>query len=373
MDGQRPSRSGGIIAIGPVPPPVHGAARVTESVVAQLAASGVTPTVVNTAVPLARGPRYHAIRAWRHLSAVARLVGLRHSNNLVYIGGAGGKGLWYQALVVATARMLRTTIYFHHHSFAYLNNHSLAMRAIVAAGGRDCTHIALCNRMASELARCYPRATRIIVCSNAGLLPPPPASLATGSRERRFSGVTLCHLSNLSLEKGLAVVLQTFSRLYRRGLDVRLLIAGPALGAVEEAMLVEAAADFGDAFEWRGLIPPAEVPDFFAEADLFLFASAYLHEAEPLVVLEAARVGTPAVIIDVGCLSSLVVDESFAVADVATFHEKVESTVIALLSGTPEAKALRTRAGRHFESMWGGSRIAHDDLTERLIAEGSTP
>jgi glycosyltransferase involved in cell wall biosynthesis len=71
----------------------------------------------------------------------------------------------------------------------------------------------------------------------------------------------------------------------------------------EDRRLIEAAVTrYGSRVTYAGPLSVSEVPGFLAGLDLFLFPSRYRHEAEPLVVLEAAREGVPTLAYPVGGL-----------------------------------------------------------------------
>jgi hypothetical protein len=78
-------------------------------------------------------------------------------------------------------------IYFHHHSFAYINRPTWYTRLILRCAPRG-GHLTLCDRMRAELARLY-RLTpdRVQVLSNLSLIDL-PASTST-SAERRPAGI----------------------------------------------------------------------------------------------------------------------------------------------------------------------------------------
>ena len=307
---------------GPIPPPVHGAARVTQQVREGVEATSTRLVAVDTGGGAGVVPRLRQMIGGLLRLAVPRRGSGRGS---VYIGGAGGPTLWYQTVVVLVGRLTGRRVVFHHHSYAYVDRAMPAMRALTRAGGRRLTHVALCEGMGMGLRSRYPSVGDVRVCSNAGLMAAPePAVEATAGG----GTVVLGHLSNLSLDKGLADVVDTLRRSLAAGLDVRLLLGGPAATPEAEALVVDAVAELGDALTVLGRVERDDIDAFYEQIDVFVFPSRYVHEAEPLVVLDASRHGVPTIACAVGCLPGMVapqhlvpLDADFAEAAVAAIGD----------------------------------------------------
>ena len=351
-----------VMVVGPMPPPVHGAALVTDWVRRSLEDSGTDVRAVDTGGSEHGGAlAHHRERITRHLGAVAQVAQQRRKLSSLYLGGAGGMGLWYQALVVLAARLAGVRTVFHHHSFAYLNERRLTMRCLVAAGGRDLVHVVLCPRMGELLQHRYPTARRVLTCSNTGLL---PAVAVEESRPARDQ-VVLGHLSNLSVEKGLLTVLDTARAVVAAGHDVRLLLGGPAADEQAQQQIDQAQRDLPGVVEHLGKLTREEVEEFHSRIDLFLFPSTYVHEAEPLVVLEAARAGAPTIAYAVGCLGAMVPDPGWLVALGGDYAARVQDVVGALADPAVRSD-LRHRTTVHYENRRAEATEAHAQLVGRL-------
>lgn len=306
---------------GPIPPPVHGAARVTQQVREGVEATSTRLVAIDTGGGAGLVPRLRQMIGGLLRLAVPRRGSGRGS---VYIGGAGGPTLWYQAVVVLLGRLTGRRVVFHHHSYAYVDRTMPAMRALTRAGGRRLTHVALCEGMGEGLRARYPSVGDVRVCSNAGLMAAPgPLAQADAGRT-----IVLGHLSNLSVDKGLADVIDTLRRAVAAGLDVRLLLGGPPATPEAEALVADAVAELGDALTVLGRVERDGIDAFYEQIDVFVFPSRYVHEAEPLVVLDASRHGVPTIACAVGCLPGMVapqhlvpVDADFAEAAVAAIGD----------------------------------------------------
>ena len=355
MTGRRP-----VVVTGPLPPPVHGAAVVTGRMRDVLLRRGVDvlPIDSNDNAPAGR----RLARLALGLLRLAALVAARR-RPAVYVGGAGGELLWFQALVVGLGRLGGGPVVFHHHNYGPLMERARALAALVRLGGPQVTHVVLGPQMAAALREVYPRVGRVVVCSNAGHMAP----ASTAEPRTRSDRVVLGHLSNLTMAKGVGEVVAAAQEALRAGLDVELRLAGPAVEP-ESAALVEAArAELGDRFAWTGALRPDEVDDFVADLDLFLFPSTYRLEAEPLVVLEASRSGVPTLAYDVGCVAGLIDPPGRVLDRAEPFAAAVADVVRGLAASTPERRAAhRDDVRRGFAARQGAAAATWEDLVDEL-------
>lgn len=341
--------------VGPVPPPIHGAARVTALVVDELRAAGAEPVVLDTSGSASgTGLGHHVRRIAVHLRAAAMLV-IRRPRS-VYVTGAGGLGLWYSLLVVAAARLAGARVFYHHHSYAYLNEPAAVMRLLTTAAGRRAVHVVLAEQMARDLRARYP-VVDVRVCSNAGLF----AASAGGPVDD--GPITLGHLGNIHLDKGIAQIIDTLRTVRADGTDARLVLGGPVRHAPAQDLLDAALKEFGDALDYVGPVPPDRVDELYRRLDVFLLPSRWKNEAEPLVVLEAGRLGVPSIAYDVGALAELVPDGSLVDVD-ADFGAEA-ARVIAKLA-TDDRAARRLAAARRFDERREQALAAHRQLIAEL-------
>lgn len=355
-----PTRRRDVRVVGPLSTVPTGASRVTHMVLDALEASGEARIVrVDTGDGGDGSVRADLVgRLRRMLGGLVGLATARHRSGSVYIGGAGGEVLWYQAIVVLLARVAGLRTVFHHHSYWYLTATRWPMRAITVLGGRSLTHVVLCEGMGDMLRQRYRTAVDVVVCSNAGLL-----GEAVGSVGGRQPVLTLGHLSNLSMEKGLGEVLATLRLLRSRGHDARLVLAGPSTTPEVERVIESAALELGDALTVLGRIAPDTVDDFYRRIDAFMFPSLYAQEAEPLVVLDAARNGVPTIAFAVGCLPGMVPPDH-----VVPTHADFAQTATAILTADawpgPSADVARAFAARR-----EAARKAHALVVSRLLTQ----
>lgn len=279
--------------VGAMPPPLNGQSNCNRAMLAALTARGAAIRLHDTG-----GRTTAKLRAtWRAIAAIAA-AGRRDQR--AYLSVPGQNGVWLFVPLALILRLRGIEHFIHHHSFRPINRGpALAMRALVAAGGRGQHHILLSNDMRRRFTEIYlkDRDDRAISLSNAYLFGP---QLMEGVRPTR--PVTLGHMSVLTREKGVSYLIDLFADLIARGVDWRLVIAGPCDDPALADELATATAAHPDRIDYRGAVDGAEKERFFADIDLFVLPTTLVDEAEPLVMLEAFGRGVDVVATDTGCI-----------------------------------------------------------------------
>lgn len=113
--------------------------------------------------------------------------------------------------------------------------------------------------------------------------------------------LTVGHLSNLTLEKGLDEVIRFGRAAMQHGNVERVILAGPVMGSAEQALLDGVASE--DGFEYRGPLTGQLKEEFFQDIDVFVFPTRYRNESFGLVAWEAMLRGVPVIAYRAGCLT----------------------------------------------------------------------
>jgi glycosyltransferase involved in cell wall biosynthesis len=328
----RSSRAGAFV-VGGFPPPVHGFAVVTQSVYERLAAAGPTVrfdhvgrmrTGLRAADRLLRAIRLHVLLvryAWGLVRVRPRSVLIESSANGIQLFDAvcAGLGILAGAVVIV-----------HHHSFAYLQPETTRwFHRIAFLVFRHCRHVALCTRMQSLLHECYGiDRGAIAVVSNAAFIPEPPAE-----RQCRAGGAPLClgFISNITAAKGIFAFLDVVESLAAAGQATVGLVAGPVEPALEREFMARVKAIAS--VRYVGAVEGEAKSAFFERIDLLVFPTRHVHEAEPLVVLEALSYGVPVLAAARGCMTRGWGNSTAVRAlEEATFVEQAHASVGALLA-----------------------------------------
>jgi glycosyltransferase involved in cell wall biosynthesis len=292
-----------VLLIGPFPPPLHGAALVTNHIAQKLRALTEVDIVNVSSNHLRRSMPQHFTRFIRMSMAFGRLLWRSREIKAVYLSISGGLGQVYDSVLILTARILGHEIFLHHHSFAYIDKRSPVFSLLQKAAGPRAIHICLCDCMAAKLKAAYPNIRRLLTVPNAAL-----AKYPKQPKSSRDDKIVLGHMSNLMLEKGIDTVLEAARQCVALKLPIQLVLAGPTLGPFVRAKIVAAQTEFGSKLDYRGPVYGDEKDRFFRDIDVFLFPSRYKNEAQPLVVIESLAAGVPVVAIARGCLTDDLAD-----------------------------------------------------------------
>jgi glycosyltransferase involved in cell wall biosynthesis len=288
-----------VLVIGALPPPRQGMPTVTQAVLNRIKVCCNTK-VVNLSSSGKQGLAYSLRKAVKIFVGVLSIV--RASTKPVkrlYMPVDAGLGMYYTLLLSNLAKLFGFNIFLHHHSWAYISRKDWRMKLLVRLVGKKLIHIILCDKMRQEFCYIYPTAENVIKLSNAAFYPPPSIS-----SRRQSQCLTLGHLSNLTIEKGLLIVIETFRKLLAENIGAKLILAGPAMSDIERRAIKKARLEFGDLLQYKGPVYGKEKEMFFEEIDVFLFPTMYKNEAQPLVMFEALKKGIPFVSFARGCIPS---------------------------------------------------------------------
>lgn len=294
-----PASADNVLVIGVLPPPVCGMSLVTQAVLDALKSNG-NPKLVRLSPKNRMGRFFRVYKAFKVVVSVYTI--LRHAlkpGMRLYMPADSGLGMYYNLLIVACARLLGFHVYLHHHSWAYISNKDVRMQLLTRLMGYKGTHVVLCEDMLREFSWRYSPVRSFIKVSNAAFFSD-PATI----RKRCGKWLAIGHLSNLSMEKGLGIVIETFRKLVAKKVPTKLILAGPAVSVIESRVIEKALHEFGDVMEYRGPVYGEDKRSFFMDIDVFLFPTIYENEAQPLVMLESLSNGIPFVSYARGCIPS---------------------------------------------------------------------
>ena len=255
-----------------------------------------------------KGLRWKLARAW---GVCKTLFGLalrgRRKGEVLYFPVNSSWGLLYDIAMASLGRILGYRIVLHHHAYSYIDRHDWKMAWVDKLVGSQGAHAVHCQKMVDDYQAQYATdATFLIV-------PPTIVSQELGKQHRSVledsspkRPFVVGFLSNLTLAKGLKVVLDTFGNLTDRGLDVRLVLAGPCMQQDARLLVEQATNRWPNLVEYRGPVYDDQKSLFFSEIDAFLFPTQYKNESWGIVLTEALAYGRPVIAFDRGCVSHIV-------------------------------------------------------------------
>lgn len=282
--------------IGPMPPPVDGQSTVMCQMISELRPHFAQMRIADISAGDGVSWLRPVIKLRRTASAWWSIPG----SDAVYIAVKAGHGMWLTTAAAGLARVAGARVFLHHHSYAYVRERKPRMVALTWAAGRHAHHIVLSRAMATDLSGVMPEISRPLIIGNAALV---DRALLELPLKADGGGLVLGHLSNLSLDKGIAEAVDLALALHRAGARVRLIVGGPTVDGESRLHLDRAAQELGELFEYRGPLAGEAKHAFFMEITHFVFPSRYVHEAEPLVLYEAMAAGAVCVATRRGSIS----------------------------------------------------------------------
>ena len=304
--------------IAAFPPPVHGQSYCNQFLAEEFEARGLKLCRVDMGEQGRSGLWGKTLRLKGHLLAMLKLLS---SSGPAYISANSNRGLWLTALLALLGRLRGRTLLIHHHSYSRSMQRDPEMVALAKAGGSHAIQLALCSSMAEGMKAQVPEIAKIITLNNTMLI------------DKRFQNltkpdfnlpVTISHLSNLTIEKGIGRFVDAAIDLANRRDDVRFLVAGPISNPEAQACLNIAQAQLKDRFHYLGPVYDHEKLNFFAQTDIFVFPSTYKNEAQPLVIFEAMASGAKCISSARGCMA-----DDIGNAGTALNEEKITSSHLA--------------------------------------------
>ncbi len=325
-----------VALIGPLPPPINGQTRMMQHICDELESRGLKAKSVDTG-------HGNAPRGFKHLLTLGRAVRSLWSipgSDSVYIAVKAGKGMWLTTAAAGLARLFRTQLVLHHHSYAYVSERKLRMVALARVAGTNARHVVLSHTMEKDFVDTMPEIHSTLVCTSAWSLNRALLDLPLRSQG---SELVLGHLSILTPEKGIGEVVDLALALDQARTNVRLLIGGPSPGRETRAHFDRAARELGDRFEYRGPLQGDAKLAFFGEITHFVFPSRYAHEAVPMVLYEAMAAGAVCVATGRGSIPEQLQDSPAVLANNA---DSFVQEVLPSLVGAPVSSDA-SRDSRH--------------------------
>lgn len=293
-----------VLIIGPFPPPLGGAAKITNAVFEALVTAGVSVHRIDTSASNLghhKSLRHHVERVAGTIAGSRALVAQARRCRTLYLVPDAGRGGWYTLLYATLASICYRHIFLHHHSSRYVGREVGTMRMVTRLTRSKAVHILLTEGMAEQFQKRYgPLRTRVV--GNAQFSDVP------ARRTPRESGrLRVGHLSNLCAEKGFFRVAAAFERLRSAGIDAELHLAGPVLDlAVRERISTLQDTHGSTAVVDHGPLQGPAKAEFYELVDLFLLPTNFDQEGAPLVIYEAAAGGAPTLSVDRACIPEII-------------------------------------------------------------------
>jgi glycosyltransferase involved in cell wall biosynthesis len=350
--------SNDVLFVGPLPPPVHGFATSNAAMLNRIRETNAR-VVVYDCTPRRQ---FHIMKLWWSFFRAIRVD--PNSEIAVYIGLSGGARQLVDLIFVLIARLSRSRVFIHHHSFAYLDRRPWYSKLFFNSL-RDANHLVLCSLMKERLAANYGVNRHAIhVLTNAAFVAPPSSGDSKGAQV-----FTLGFLSNITRDKGIFEFFEVMKKLGSLGVECRGIVAGPVTKEIEGEFLRELNSIPNT--EHIGPVYGNDKEVFLSGLDVLLFPTQYRNEAQPLTILEALSHGVPVCAIGRGCVADMLPASCGRVAESATefVDEAVEFAKV--LSASPGLRANMGDACRYeFARTLAVARENLEQLVKLIVGPG---
>lgn len=300
-----------IVAV--LPGPKNGMTLMTEVIVEALRENYQTREYDIGSVFHQPGKTWVLRKAIRSVASALRIMTWKPEpgESLYLVLNAGG-GLVYNLAQVLAARARGFHVVLHHHVWSYLSKYDWRMKLITQVSRQETVHAVHCPEMAQSLRSLYGKQIRcaFVTPSIVGL-----PEIADHKRREGQGDFTIGMLANLTLEKGLGESIATLRSLLSQGLQVRLVLGGPAASEQSKQVIDQAQAEFGDRFTHLGPVYGHDKLEFFSQLDAFVFPTKYRNESWGIVLNEALMAAVPVITCSRGCIGYLVGEGGGLVVD----------------------------------------------------------
>jgi glycosyltransferase involved in cell wall biosynthesis len=349
------SARGGILVIGPFPPPVHGFAQATEDFANLLGSRGFDVMKIDLK------PIHHKVGilgALRlRMSQLTTLFSKANRGSQIYLALSGGGRQLVDIVVLVVARISGAKLYIHHHSFAYLDQPTSLSQLCFRVAGKTATHLVLCSKMKRSMQKEYKSAVNVEVISNAGL-----RSVGFAFKPRtKLQNVG--YLGALTREKGILMFLEVAEYLLKSNSGLTFSIAGPCDDkAIRDR--VERACQAHLEIDYLGPVYGERKKAFVESLDALLFPTTYHNEAEPLVIWESISNGAPVVGWERGCIGEMLAADTdiqpAAIPKDSPFAQKATDKIQTWIVSPESFRQESQRLRRQFERVSAQSLATFD-------------
>jgi len=354
------------MVVGPTPPPLHGTAAYVRMLLDAPALRErwevlhVDTSDRRSLENLGRIDPTNVVLALRHLTSLVSAL-LRTRVHVVWIPVSQNAPAYARdALFILAAHAAGARVVTHLHGGWFRNFYDAAPAPLRWLVRFSSARVARAWVLGEGLRSVYQGligAERVRVVANG--VPDPLIGVA--QRAARAAGpMTVLHLGQLSAAKGVPELLEAAGRLRGEGIELRVVLAGSWVTRQDEVRIHDAIARAGlrEAVELRGVVTGGAKEEVLAHADVFVLATRYAFEGQPLAILEAMAAGLPVVATPRGAIPDMVADGRSGIL----VPERDVEALAGALSRLAADPALRRRLGEESRRRWAAQFTAEHAL-----------
>lgn len=367
-----------VVAIGPFPPFVGGAAKNTAIVCDALEARGaqvwrLSTNKTPTRSEHARSLSIYASKTLGFASNIRRIAATRAAaaGATVYLVPDGGPGVAFSAAYAWSAAAKFPRLVVHHRSYNHIHHRSDFMARLLRTAPDKTLHVFLDPVMEDQFKSVYSTDCRSMYVPNAATCDLELAA-EPGPDAGPHAPVSVGFLSNLVEDKGFDVVADAFAELAERlGARVRFLLAGRPLGSANAARLTALQRTLGDHLDYRGEVFGVAKTAFFQACDVFVFPTRFNQEAQPNVLYEAMAGGAAIVSTRWAGVPWILQDAVGRIIEAGPDRTEDLVAAVADLVCSGELRNARTRQIEAFRAKKSDADARYAQLLDYVLGEAS--
>lgn len=362
-----PEKRPTITFVGTTPPPFTGSTIMTGVIMDALKKSGPVRCFNWSPRKPIKGLKWKCYRVWAFVKTILGLIfrGPRRGE-VLYFPANSNWGLGYNITFLSIAKLFGYRAVMHHHSYAYIDSYDPKMNLLVKLVGNKGAHVVHCELMRDDFLSKYSTDATFFFLSPAIVsneLPGiDPTTMPSRSKKDRFY---LGFLSNITLAKGIDLILKTFERVVEEGHDVGLILAGPCFDAEAKRLVDDALAKWPDRVTYLGPVFGDEKAAFYSKIDAFIFPTK--SESWGIVLSEAMSFGCPAIAFGRGSIPWIFQEGSGLVVDPNDDFVQLASSKLTEWMTNPESyKKARIKAFERNEHLELEAQEQLTDFVKKL-------
>ena len=201
-----------------------------------------------------------------------------------------------------------------------------------------------------------------------------PVDRSASKDDQTQQQLRVLYLSNLIPEKGARTFVRLAISLLDSGASATFSIVGESAdqGFLDGLHREIAASAHSEYIRIEGAADSERKWNYLRSADLLVFPSTYRFEAQPLTLIEALAVGTPAVAFDIGGISDLIIDGVTGYVVAADDFEALRGRVLAFIGDQSLLRSFSEAATSDFSARFSFSTFTESWLQALADTSGNT-
>lgn len=368
-----------LLLIGPTPPPFHGVAVATQT----LLTSNMTEhfRVIHLDLADRRGiqhvnkPDLHDVALFlQHWARCLRIL-MRHRPGLTHLTICQTAiGFLRDSLFIWPSYWFGTKIIVHLHGGNFGNwyeGRGWAMKAYVRSVLKRAAQVIVLGESLKDVFRGLVPPEKISVVPNGIEWSNGTASVHKVAHKRRYR---VLHLGTLNRLKGTLLLISAIPLVVKVRRDVEFVLAGPWSHAEDqqEAESFIAQHDLSSYVTFTGQVDGAEKRKLFESADLFVFPGVQ-EEGQPLVVIEAMAAAVPVLFTNRGCLRETVINGETGLEVNWNDPPHLASRILWLLEHSETMREMGAQGRRRYEALYTKEQFVNNMIhVFSQVADDST-